>query len=140
MAAIFVDTGLKWILDQCTRDGNKLNLVGNLHLYKVDKVPAGGDLLADYTAIEANFTDYIAAAIPFAVAASIAGGVASIQADLHQWTKGVGGTGNLIYGWYLSDDTNNILIAAGDDPVKPIDMNTDNNTYSVQLTLSAARG
>ncbi len=134
MAALVVNTGLVVFLNQIRVGGSTESGSFKLRLYKSAKTPSAGDVIGDYTAIEANFNGYAAQTIVFPSAAAMVGAVASMTATAITWTKGVGGTGNDIYGWFLADAAGATLIAAGDDANAPIDMNTNGRTYTVTLT------
>lgn len=140
MAAIFVDTGLKWIADQIADGGDTVEAQCKLRLFKSEWTPQAADVIGDLTAIEADYQGYVEQGITFSVAAGVAGGVASIVADMVEFQKGVGGTGNQIWGWFITDDADTVLIAAGDEPTAPVDMTTDGKFYRVTITMSAARG
>lgn len=97
--------GAKMILRQLV--GRGLPLGVTYHLYKAAHTPANTDVLATYTAIEANYTGYasqsaggwsapIGSAFPF----TILGTSMLFQVGASP------SIGNSIYGYYVTDDTN----------------------------------
>ncbi len=99
-----------------------------LKLFKNNYTPVAGTTLAALT--EADFNGYVAKALTNWTSPTPVASRAQTQADPVNWTKGVGGTGNSIYGYYVIDNAGNLLWAER-DPNAPIDMNTDGKQYLI---------
>lgn len=109
-----------------------------VHLFKAPHTPSAADTVADY--VEADYQDYAPqAAIDWSAAATVVG-VTSSFADQLTFQKGVGGTGNDVYGYFATDITGTVLLFAESDPNSPIDMNADGREYLVtpRLRLGSA--
>lgn len=101
-----------------------------IRLYKNNYTPVNGTVIGDLT--QADFNGYTAGGTTLAnwTTPTTVSSRAQTQADPVTWTKGVGGTGNSIYGYYVVDGSGNLLWAER-DPAAPIDLNTDGKQYLV---------
>ncbi len=129
------DVGLRAILNLLTAAWGDTLLV---HLYRVDHVPAAGDLVTDY--VEADYEGYAAQAATTWSAALTLGPTTFTEADELAFVKGVGGTGNDVWGYYVTDAGGTVLLWAERDPAPPVDMSGDGNVYRVtpRLVLGSA--
>lgn len=109
-----------------------------IHLFKVAHTPVAGDTVSDY--VEADFEGYAPLAATGWGAPATVGGVTSSIADQLTFTKGVGGVGNDVYGYFATDLSGTVLYWAESDPAAPIDMNVDGREYLVtpRLRLNSA--
>lgn len=99
-------------------------------LFKSDITPGATTTLAALEAAEADFQGYARIAATNWTAAATVGGKATTAADQVTFTKGAGGTGNSIYGWFIVDQLG-ALISAGRATSPPVDMSTDGAVYKV---------
>jgi hypothetical protein len=104
----------------------------NMHLYTNNLTPTTSTVLADFT--EATFTGYTSVAVSVVTGPLVFGHYASVIFSPAGFTISAG-TQN-IYGWYLTDDTDTILIASQRDPAAPVLMDAAGlNTYQITQTL-----
>jgi hypothetical protein len=81
-------------------------------LFMGNVVPADGDALATYTAVEATFPGYARVDLANWLAAADDGaGRARTLADLITFTRGAGGAPQNIYGYFVFDATPTLLWA-----------------------------
>lgn len=82
-------------------------------LYTGLKVPADGDVLADYTAIEADFSGYAQADMnnPVVAGAVDGNGRANMEWDEVSFTHNGGPTNNTVTGYFVVDAGGNLLWA-----------------------------
>jgi len=104
-----------------------------LKLYKNNYTPVDASVVGDFT--EANFNGYTAGGVSvttFSVPATVAG-KASTTANPAAWTKSAGGTGNDIYGYYVTDAAGTTLLWAERAAAAPISMNNTGEGITVTL-------
>lgn len=97
-----------------------------VRLYQNDYTPVDGSVLGSFT--QADFEGYAGQNAESWTGAVMASGRARSTADQITWTKGTGGTGNSIYGYYVVDADENLLWAER-DPSAPVNMTSDGNIY-----------
>ncbi len=125
MALVCPDVGEPTLLAQNIAAFNSQPTV--YHLFKNDVTPAAGSVLGDFT--EANFTGYASKNVnDWGAVVEVSGEAVSVASD-QVWTVGVIGTGNDIYGYYVT--YGGTLIFAERAPGAPIDMNTEANTLTI---------
>jgi hypothetical protein len=83
MALLIPNEGELELLDKCLKDALSVNENYSLRLFKVNKTPDDSDVAADYTAIEADFTGYVAKTLTRA-----GWGVATLVSDTASSTYG----------------------------------------------------
>lgn len=105
-----------------------LNANAVLRLFQNNKVPAATDVAADYT--EATFTGYAAQPIITFAAPVLTAPREITSAAPMLFTAGVIGTGNSIYGYYVTDLAGNLLWAERDTNA-PILMTTTGDQYTI---------
>ena len=120
------DTGCRALLDLLSAAWGSSLLV---HLFRADHTPAASDVVASYT--EANFEGYVAQAATAWSAAVTIGGVTFAFAEELEFLKGIGGVGNDVYGYFVTDAGGTVLLWAERDPNAPVDMSVDGNSYWV---------
>lgn len=109
----------------------QLNTVARLRLFKNDIVPADADTVTSYT--EATFPGYAAQVVNAFSVASTVGGVAQITHAALTFLRGSGGSGDTIYGYYLTDAAGTTLYYSERDPAAPVNMSVAGNSYAVSL-------
>jgi hypothetical protein len=126
-------------------DASAISLVGDLlgnvttvfHLYVNTVVLGQSTTLAAFT--EANWPAYQPATVTTWAPALTVSGRAVAQADPVVWVRGVGGTAQLCYGYFVTDTLNGPLLWAEARPQGPLPMQapTDQVLLLPQLTLRA---
>ena len=120
-------------------DASELTLLGYLRtqfngvacrcrLFQNDRVPADGDTAASYQ--EANFTGYALQNAQSWSAPASSGGAAQMTHPTLTWVVGTVGVGNLVYGYYITDNAG-VLLWAERDPNAPVPMNASGNSYAI---------
>jgi len=109
-----------------------------IRLYKVDKVPAAGDVLADYDAIQADFSGYAGQNMSGWAPPILAGGIASIQPGTYSWGHNGGAVANTIYGWY-AHSPDGVLVMASKRLAGPIVLSGAGQFYSVDVVATDQR-
>lgn len=139
MPVVIADQFLLDALDDATADGDELG--GVLRLYKNNYTPLVGSVAGDFT--PANFSGYghydlLAGGQEFPAATPDGSNDAeSVHADINFVHNG-GGTANDIYGWYLLDQSGN-LIAAERYASAPFTMAVNGATFTVTPTVKLKR-
>lgn len=115
----------------------------SLRLFKSEFVPTVSSTLAEYAAAEADYTGYPVGGAPlatwFAAVLNPAGG-ASIDSPTVQFTTVAPYTvGNLIGGWFLTNDEDETVIAAGTF-ANPIPLGAANQGFPMNVTLVFPNG
>jgi hypothetical protein len=106
-----------------------------MHLFQNNVTPAQTDTLKAYT--EADFGGYVAGQTMHTWgAATIVSSHAVSSAAQLTWTRDTSAktnpaVNNNIYGYYVTESTNALLVFAERDPSAPIAMNTNAQTYKV---------
>ncbi len=134
MALKVPDPSERALLDALT--GSTLLTGCHVRLYKNNYTPVDATVVGDLTA--ADFQGYSQANLASPAAATTVSNKAVTSWDQVTYTKGAGGTGNSIYGYYVVDSAGNLLWAER-DPAAPVDMSVDGNQYKVtpKLTLNS---
>lgn len=88
----------------------------SFRLFKSDFTPTVNTVLADLTAIEADFSGYAAKTLTMTLGYIDGTSVPYAQSQLLSWVKS-GATGNTVYGWWIDDGTNVIAVAKFDNLV-----------------------
>lgn len=112
---------------------------GNIRigLFASSHMPAAADVLSTYTAIEATFPGYATAETAnWSVPAPDGTGRQFTQADFQVWTRGVGGSPESIFGYFIWDADSGDLLWAEADPNAPVPINSSGNTYTVRPRLT----
>lgn len=109
------------------------NIYRSLRLYKSTMTPAHSSVLADFDAVEADFSGYAEQA-PAYGSPVLASNRATVTGDPLSWTKS-GVTGNTIYGYYSGDASLDTMTGAEEFNSAEI-MTTDGDTMTVQPILS----
>jgi hypothetical protein len=106
MAIVVPDVGEVTLLENIkTSYSNSFHL----HLYKNNFTPVEASVLGDFT--EADFSGYATQAFGFTTALTVAG-ISYIVGSPLMWQQNGGGTSNTIYGYYVTDNSNTILLWA----------------------------
>lgn len=107
------------------------------HLFTNDVTITQATALGDF--IEANWPDYKPATVTSWTPALTVNGRAVAQADPTAWTRGVGGTAKMVYGYYVTDTVGGPLIWAEVRPQGPLRMQFPSDQVMIlpQLTLRA---
>lgn len=130
MAGVWSDDGLANLLDVFL--GVVAPAALHLHLFKSNTTVDTDTVLGDLT--EADFAGYAVQTLSFPGGSFVASHIATNQADPATFTISAG-TQN-IYGWYLTDDTDTILITSQRDPAAPVLMDVAGiNSYQVTELL-----
>lgn len=111
MALLIPDEGELEILDKCLKDALSVNENYSLRLFKVNKTPDDSDVAVDYTAIEADFTGYVAKTLTRAgwgAAILVADTASSTYGTVQSWTAT--SAGNIIYGYFVLGSTSGKLL------------------------------
>jgi len=108
-------------------------------LFQDDYTPTDTDVLADYTAIEADFDGYAAAAMGGFVAVFLAAGKAYTAQAPIVWVPSGSGTPNDIYGFFVFDNSAGLLLWAGRFSSPPIVVTgpTTPVVYTPSFTLAS---
>lgn len=139
MEAVIYSTGLLYLLDQMAR-GDTAPLHGcHLHLFGSDHTPSLSDTLQTFTAIESEWVGYEIADVVISTDATIVVNEAFTPAETAYFYPGVGATGN-VYGWFLTNPTDTVLIAAKRADTAPVMIVSEGNPYLVTLNLYLGRG
>lgn len=101
----------------------------HLHLFENNHTPANSDTVAAYT--ECTFPGYASVDLPAIVGVSIAAHIATATWAPEVFTRSAGGGTFNIYGYYVTDDTDAVLLWAQRDDLAPVTMNTVGQTYVV---------
>jgi hypothetical protein len=109
----------------------QLNSLGRLRLFKNDVTPADSDTVGTY--VEATFPGYAVQTTPSFTVASSVTGVAQITHPALTFLRSAGGSGDTIYGYYVTDAAGTTLYWAERDPSAPINMNVVGNSYAITL-------
>ena len=110
MSLVIVDIGKKALLDKLTNVGG-VNLVNALaHLYTNNHTPAHGDVLGSYT--EASYGGYAAQTLSGWPASSLNGSNRAASTAGTVTFSNTSGSGQSVYGWFLTDSTGVTLIGA----------------------------
>lgn len=114
------------------------NLLSNLQLrlYRVDRVPAAGDVVTDY--VECTFSGYSSQTFSDLGAVSVSGGAAQVSTGVHTFSHSGGPTANSVYGWFAVDSQNR-LICASRNGAGPVTLAAAGQSYSVQVTFTDQR-
>lgn len=107
------------------------NSFARLRLFKNDVTPADSDTVSSYT--EATFPGYAPQGANTWSAASSVGGAAQVTHPTLTFLRGSGGSGDLIYGYYLTDTAGTTLYYAERDPAAPVNMTVAGNSYAISL-------
>ncbi len=99
-----------------------------VHLYTNNFTPDEDTVLSDLT--EATFPGYNPSAWTFDLETFVAH-VYRCFALANVFTRGAGGGGDMIYGYYVTDNTDTTLLWAERDPAAPLDMTIPGATYTV---------
>lgn len=109
-----------------------------LRLFKNDMTPAEDDVVGDYT--EADFTGYSAAAVPSADW-TISGTTPTLAtAVTKNFVSGADQALQNIYGWFLTTDTDNDVVAAERFADAPLPIVNNGDFIPVTIQLTAANG
>ena len=127
------DSGCRFLLDLIT-DG--LGSAPLVHLFRADHTPAAGDTPESY--VEADYSGYAPQALTTWTAAQTVGGVTTAIGDQLTFTVGPGGVGNDVYGYYVTDATDTVLLWAERDPAAPVEMQTEGQEYILTPRLRLA--
>jgi hypothetical protein len=106
-------------------------------LYKSAKTPANADVIADYTAIEADFSGYARITCAAWVAQLIdVNGRSAVVADFNIFQHDGGPTPNDIYGYFVLNELTGKLMWAEEDPAAPTTLDTLGQQYVVRPRLT----
>jgi hypothetical protein len=130
------DDGIKASLNSKTGKSVESIGTGKLRLYKVATLPSNASLFADF--VEADFPGYAAVVLVGAnwTLATVAGHIASASYPLVNWTRNATGTGQNIYGWYITDGANTKLYACAQFTSGPFVIQNNGDAVNVTITLS----
>lgn len=105
------------------------------HLFVNDLVPVGATILDDF--VEATWPDYAPRKVTSWVPSVTVDGRAVATADPTTWTRGSGGPGASVYGYYVTDGSSGPLIWCERRAAGPIDMTMPTDSVQVlpRLTL-----
>lgn len=105
-----------------------------LKLFKNNHVPDVTDTEGDYT--EADFSGYSSTSPAITWGAAFVNGddKGEIDADVKTFTHNGGGTGNTVYGAYVTDDTDRLIYAERFDAPVSMSSNGDAINYTAKMT------
>lgn len=132
MTLKLADNGCKQRLEAARSVWNTTAL--KLHLYKTNVTPTTSSVLGDFT--ECDFAGYAAQSVVTWGAASLAAHVAAIVAAANTFTRSTTGSGQTVYGYYVTDNGITILLWAELDPAAPITLTNSGDSYTVTLKLT----
>lgn len=110
----------------------------HLKLYKNDYTPIDTTVVGDFT--EANFNGYTGGGAilnAFGAPTTIAGR-ASTSEGPHTWTKAMGGTGNDVYGYYVTDAPGTTLLWSERGGAAPYSMNSTGESLTITPIFTEA--
>jgi hypothetical protein len=107
-----------------------------LHLFKSNHTPADGDVLATYTAIESTFPGYAAQTVTGWGAPVVSAHVATVTAAQLTFTRNATGATENVYGYYVTDAANTVLLWAELDPNAPIGLTNNGDQYLVTPSVA----
>lgn len=83
-----------------------------IHLFKAPHQPAVGDLLATYTAIEADFDGYVAKVLTLTFGYIDPANFPTVRSQLLSWLMATAVTPNTVYGYWVDDGVNVVMAEA----------------------------
>ena len=132
MTLKLADLGCKQILIDAASVWNATAL--KLHLFKSNTTPTTSDVIGTYT--ECDFAGYAAISMTTWATPSVAAHVATMVAAAKTFTRSTTGTAQNIYGYYVTDNANTILLWAERDSNAPIVVTNSGDSYTVTPSLS----
>jgi hypothetical protein len=128
MALKVVDGGLDILLDDMT-DVAAVGKPFRMHLYKNNHTPAHDDDISDY--VECTFSGYTGGKDIAFAAAVFVGPQSQVVGTQLNWQHNGGGTANDVYGYFVTDQADAVLIWAERDPAAPTHISSAGDTFSV---------
>lgn len=125
---VISDSGLVYLLETIRAAFNVDGLVA--HLYAANLTPDRTTTLAALLAAEADFDGYAPITVAGWVSVTVAGHVGLTAPDLLVWEKTAGPTPNDLYGGFITDAGNTLLLWSERDPLAPFTINDTSNHYS----------
>lgn len=133
MAGVMMDNGSKEVLTEDKAAWNTTAL--KVHLFVNNITPAVGDVLGSYT--EASFTGYAAQSLVTWGTITVGSHIATMTAAANTFTRTATGTVQTVYGYYVTDNTNTVLLWAERDVNAPINIINNGDSYTVTATMTA---
>lgn len=131
---VISDGGIAYMLE-LIRAG--FNLDGmKAHLFASNLTPDRTTTLAALLAAEADFDGYAPIAVASWVSVTVGGHVGITTPDLLQWTKSAGSTPNNVYGGFITDSGNTVLLWSERDPLAPTLIGATGDRYTWQLAMT----
>lgn len=132
MTLKLADLGCKQILIDASSVWTTTAL--KLHLFSSNTTPTTSSVLADFT--ECTFAGYAAISMTGWAAPSVAAHVAKMLAAVKTFTRSTTGAAQNVYGYYVTDNGSTILLWAERDPLAPIVVTNEGDSYTVTPSLS----
>lgn len=132
MALVLSDDGISTILAIARAEWNSVN--PNLHLYSNNLTPNTSSTLGSFT--ECTFPGYAAIALASFGAPSVSSHVATMSETTRTFTRSSTGTAENVYGYFVTDDTDTVLLWSEKDPNGPFVMQNAGDSYSVLVKLT----
>lgn len=105
-----------------------------IRLYKSTMTPSHSSVIADFVAVEADFSGYEAKEQNYGTVV-LADNKATTTDSIKNWMKD-GATGNDIYGYFVNIDVGGAILVGAEQFPSPVSMNTNGQTISLQSILS----
>lgn len=132
MPLVLADNGLSTILSELRTNWNATAI--RIHLFKSNTTPTTSSVLGDFT--EADFAGYAAQDLVTWAAPSVAAHVARMTAANRTFTRSTTGAAQNIYGYYVTDNSDTVLLWAERDGAAPIILTNAGDSYTITPALS----
>lgn len=127
---VIQDSGISSELNFITTQYNAVGV--HIHLFQLPVAIDQSTLLATLLGAEANFTGYAVQTINSFSIATVAAHVATSVPNPATFTCSAGGGPiNTVYGYYITDITDTLLLWAESDPAGPTTIQNMGDTYAV---------
>jgi hypothetical protein len=126
------DLGCKQTLVDASAIWNATNL--KLRLFQSNTTPTTSSVIGDFT--ECTFAGYAAVSLTGWATPIVAAHDATMLADLKTFTRTSTGASQNIYGYYVTDNATTFLLWAERDPLAPIVVTNNGDSYTVTPSLS----
>lgn len=132
MSLVLADNGLSAILSELRTNWNATAI--RIHLFKSNTTPTTSSVLGDFT--EADFAGYAALNLITWAAPSVTSHVGRMTAATRTFTRSTTGAAQSIYGYYVTDNSDTVLLWAERDGAAPIVLTNAGDSYTITPALS----
>lgn len=132
MSLVLADNGCSTILSELRTNWNSTAI--RIHLFKSNTTPSTASVIGDFT--EADFAGYSAQNLVTWAAPSVTSHVARMTAANRTFTRSTTGTAQNIYGYYVTDNSDTVLLWAERDGAAPIVLTNAGDSYTITPALS----